>query len=154
MIWRGSAATPVGALYFAVNDETGSIIHSSFRDEIDKGLVLRKRSSFHTACISYSDGDTDAFKGFAVEQRETDFTRAVYSHMRKISSGSTLSYGKLAEVAGAAGAARAVGSVCARNRIVLVVPCHRVVAAHGIGGYEFGTAVKKKLLRHEGVDSY
>ncbi len=154
MFWRGSAATPAGTLYFAVNDSTGSIIHASFRDQMDKNFVLRKRSSLHAACSRYSDGELDAFEDFDVEQGGTEFSRAVYSHMRLIPSGTTKSYSELANIAGSPGAARAVGSVCARNNLVLIVPCHRVVAAHGIGGYEFGTQMKRKLLHHEGLDHY
>ncbi len=154
MFWRGSAVTPGGKLYFAVNEDTGSIVQATFRDEIDKSFALRKTSSLHTACNQYSDGDLDAFSDFGVEQGGTEFTRAVYTHMRRIPPGSTASYGELASMAGFAGAARAVGSACARNKIVLVVPCHRVVAAQGIGGYEFGTLIKEKLLRHEGLDTY
>jgi methylated-DNA-[protein]-cysteine S-methyltransferase len=148
MFWRGSAATPGGTLYFAVDEDAGTIVHASFRDEIDKNFVLRKSSKLHTACARYSDGELAAFNDFLVEQGDTEFARAVYTQMRKISPGETARYGELAGLAGSAGAARAVGSVCARNKIVLIVPCHRVVAAHGIGGYEFGTLVKKKLLRH------
>ena len=154
MYWRGSAVTPVGKLHFAVNEDSGSIVQASFRDEIDKSFALRKSSSLHTACNKYSDGDLDAFNDFGVEKGGTEFARAVYSHMRGIAPGSTASYGELASMAGFVGAARAVGSVCARNKIVLVVPCHRVVAAQGIGGYEFGTPIKEKLLRHEGLDTF
>ena len=154
MFWRGSAVTPVGKLYFAVNEDSGSIVQATFRDEVDTNFALRKSSDLHAACNQYSDGDLDAFNDFRVEQGGTEFTRAVYSHMRRIPPGSTASYGELAGMAGFVGAARAVGSVCARNKIVLVVPCHRVVAAQGIGGYEFGTSIKEKLLRHEGLDNF
>jgi methylated-DNA-[protein]-cysteine S-methyltransferase len=154
MLWRGSAATPGGTLYFAANDDTTSIIHASFRDEIDKNLTLRKRSNLHTACMRYSDGELDAFEDYGVDQGDSDFTRSVYSQMRRIPPGTTQTYGELAKISGSPGAARAVGSVCARNRIVLIVPCHRVVAAQGIGGYEYGAAVKKKLLSHEGFSKY
>ncbi len=153
-MWRGSRKTPGGTLFFAVNDSSGAIIRASFRDEIDKSFVLRKSSDLHTACDRYSDGDLNAFDYFQVEQSGTDFTGAIYTHMRKIGPGASMTYGELARTAGFPGAARAVGSACARNEIVLIVPCHRVVAAQGIGGYEFGTPIKEKLLRHEGLDNF
>jgi methylated-DNA-[protein]-cysteine S-methyltransferase len=63
-----------------------------------------------------------------------------------------VSYGKLAAAAGLApGEARRVGGAMARNPVAIVVPCHRVVASGGIGGYgSFGIAYKRRLLAVEG----
>ena len=59
-------------------------------------------------------------------------------------------YGALAEALGRPGAARAVGSANGKNPVAILVPCHRVVAAHGrLGGYSGGLEVKRKLLAHE-----
>jgi O-6-methylguanine DNA methyltransferase len=64
----------------------------------------------------------------------------------------TVTYGELAALAGSPNAYRAAGSVCAGNRFPLVVPCHRVVAASGIGPYgPSGTEYKRRLLELEGV---
>ena len=64
--------------------------------------------------------------------------------------GETVTYGELAEMVGRPGAARAVGSTMARNPVPFLVPCHRVVAANGIGGYGGGygdgVALKRALL--------
>ena len=71
---------------------------------------------------------------------------------RTIPWGEVVSYGELAALAGRPGAARAAGAFCADNRFSLIIPCHRVVAANGIGGY--GTAgldLKRRLLALEGV---
>ncbi len=63
-----------------------------------------------------------------------------------------MTYGELAALAGYPGAARAAGSFCAANRFSFLVPCHRVVAAHGIGSYgRTGIEVKRRLLALEGV---
>ena len=67
--------------------------------------------------------------------------------------GETVTYGELAELAGRPGAARAIGTAMARNPVPFVIPCHRVVAANGIGGYGGGTAgiaLKRRLLAREG----
>ena len=80
------------------------------------------------------------------------FQRRVIDACRAISRGETRTYGELARVAGSPGAARAVGSVMATNRVPLIVPCHRVVAANGgLGGFSApqGIAMKKRLLRLE-----
>jgi methylated-DNA-[protein]-cysteine S-methyltransferase len=82
----------------------------------------------------------------------TAFQRAVVDAARAVPWGDVVTYGELAALAGYPGAARAAGSVCAGNRFWLIVPCHRVVAANGIGGYgASGAALKRRLLELEGV---
>lgn len=81
------------------------------------------------------------------------FQRAVADALRAIPRGEVVTYGELAALAGHPGAQRAVGTVCARNRFMFLLPCHRVVAADGIGGYgSAGVAVKRRLLALEGVE--
>ena len=71
---------------------------------------------------------------------------------RAIPWGEVVSYGELAALAGRPGAARAAGSFCADNRFSLIIPCHRIVAANGIGGYgSAGLGLKRRLLALEGV---
>lgn len=79
----------------------------------------------------------------------TEFQRRAMKEMLKISSGKTLSYGALAVKAGASNAARAIGSICKKNPIAFIVPCHRVTAANGLGGYGLGPALKRQLLDWE-----
>lgn len=82
----------------------------------------------------------------------TPFQHAVTAALRAVPRGEVVSYGELAALAGYPGAQRAVGTYCALNRFALLVPCHRVVAAGGIGGYgAAGVAVKRRLLALEGV---
>jgi methylated-DNA-[protein]-cysteine S-methyltransferase len=82
----------------------------------------------------------------------TSFQRALTEALRRIPRGEVVTYGELAALAGRPGAARAAGAFCASNRFALVVPCHRVVAADGIGGYgPDGIPVKRRLLELEGV---
>jgi methylated-DNA-[protein]-cysteine S-methyltransferase len=72
--------------------------------------------------------------------------------LRVIPRGEVVTYGELAALAGAPGAARAAGSFCARNRLGLFVPCHRVVAAGDLGSYgSYGIAYKRRLLELEGA---
>ena len=81
------------------------------------------------------------------------FHRRVYEAARKLEPGMTLSYGEIAEKAGAPGAARAVGQAVRRNPFAIIVPCHRILAAGGkIGGYSAngGIATKLRLLAIEG----
>ncbi|HEY5099363.1 MAG TPA: methylated-DNA--[protein]-cysteine S-methyltransferase [Gaiellaceae bacterium] len=72
--------------------------------------------------------------------------------LRSVPRGEVVTYGELAALAGAPGAARAAGSFCARNRLGLFVPCHRVVAAGDLGSYgSYGVGYKRRLLELEGA---
>jgi methylated-DNA-[protein]-cysteine S-methyltransferase len=87
---------------------------------------------------------------------ELDFDEGFYGDcqraLRGVPRGEVVTYGELAALAGRPGAARAAGTFCARNRLSPFVPCHRVVAADGIGSFgSLGTAYKRKLLALEGV---
>ena len=79
----------------------------------------------------------------------SDFRRGVWEALRRIPFGQTVTYQELAEQMGHPRAARAVGGACAANRLLLAVPCHRVVACHGLGGFAFGLEWKRKLLALE-----
>jgi O-6-methylguanine DNA methyltransferase len=86
-----------------------------------------------------------------------EFHRRVYDVARTIPPGATLSYGDIASRLGDPGSARAVGQALGRNPFVLVVPCHRVVAAGGkTGGFSAngGTATKLTLLAIEGAQLF
>lgn len=78
------------------------------------------------------------------------FQRRVWQVLRAIPAGRTRRYGDVARAVGRPGAARAVGRACAANPVALLVPCHRVVPARGgTGGYRWGSARKRALLRAE-----
>lgn len=84
----------------------------------------------------------------------TPFQRRVWARIAAIAPGRTRSYGEIAREIDSA--ARAVGQACGANPLPLVVPCHRVLAAGGIGGFAhrdggFPLAVKRWLLAHEGA---
>lgn len=84
----------------------------------------------------------------------TPFQQRVWARLREIPVGTTLSYGELADEL--ASGARAVAAACRANPIPLLIPCHRVVAHAGLGGYMGATAgdalnIKQWLLRHEGA---
>ena len=76
----------------------------------------------------------------------------VYSLLKKVPEGKVTTYGDLAKALGHPRAARAIGRIMNTNPDPIVVPCHRVVASDGgIGGYAYGTKVKKDILAGEGV---
>jgi methylated-DNA-[protein]-cysteine S-methyltransferase len=82
----------------------------------------------------------------------TPFQQALATSARAVPWGDVVSYGELATLAGRLRAARAAGTFCADNRFSLIIPCHRVVASNGIGGYgPSGVSLKRRLLKLEGV---
>ena len=80
----------------------------------------------------------------------TAFQKKVWDALMKIPAGETRSYAELAAQLGQPRAARAVASACARNKVAVVVPCHRVIRGDGApGGYRWGLPLKQRLLRRE-----
>lgn len=76
----------------------------------------------------------------------TDLQKRVWQALLPIPYGETLSYGEIAKMVGCR-SAQAVGQAVGANPIALIIPCHRVIAANGqIGGYAYGTEIKKRLL--------
>jgi methylated-DNA-[protein]-cysteine S-methyltransferase len=103
--------------------------------------------------LGYFDGDLTALDMLPVHQPGTAGRQRLWERMRAIPAGRTVSYAGLAASAELpAAAARAAGAACAANLVAPVVPCHRVLRADGsLGGYYYGLACKRWLLRHEGA---
>ena len=84
----------------------------------------------------------------------TDFQKKVWSEITKIPKGKTITYKELAMKIGKPKAYRAVANACAKNPLLEIIPCHRVIREDGkMGGYEGkkGIERKKRLLQGEGV---
>lgn len=100
----------------------------------------------------YFAGDISALNSIQVRQPGAPFSQAAWKAMKKVKPGAVISYADLAERAGSPAAVRAAGSACAKNAIVLIVPCHRIVKTGGaLGNYAYGLNKKEWLLRHEGA---
>ena len=80
----------------------------------------------------------------------TEFQRSVWNELKKIPRGQTRTYGEIATAIGRPKAVRAVGSACGENPLPVFIPCHRVIAKNGLGGFGSGLPWKKLLLRMEG----
>jgi methylated-DNA-[protein]-cysteine S-methyltransferase len=81
----------------------------------------------------------------------TSFQISVWRELVNIPFGKVKTYSEIANKIGKPGAARAVGNAVGANPIPIIIPCHRVVATNGLGGYSGGIEIKKRLLRTEGV---
>ena len=86
-----------------------------------------------------------------VQPKGTAFQQRVWQVLLTIPYGKTVSYGEIARMVGCK-SAQAVGQAVGANPVALLIPCHRIIAAHGkIGGYEYGTEIKKRLLEVENI---
>ena len=119
---------------------------AAMRDDVWFGDLVERLQA-------YASGARDAFLDIAIDYAGlTPFQTAVVEECRRIPPGTAITYGDLASAAGRPGAARAVGNVMRKNRVPLIVPCHRVVGSGGkLHGYSAigGLATKKKLLSME-----
>ncbi len=111
----------------------------------------RDPSGFSSRVRAYLAGDYRSLDTIPVNTGGTVFQQEVWSALRTIPVGTTMSYGELATKLGRPTAYRAVGGTNALNPVAIVLPCHRVVGANAaLTGYAGGVERKQWLLRHEG----
>ena len=114
--------------------------------------VRRNFGGFSDRLRAYFDGDLAALDAIPVAPPGTPFQQEVWTELRQVGPGRTISYGELAKRVRRPEASRAVGLANARNPVALVIPCHRVIGANGnLTGYAYGLDAKRWLLRHEGA---
>ena len=137
--------TPLGAL--TLSEEDGCVVSLDWgfgRDQCHTALLLRGRKQIQ----SYFDGSLDRFD-LPLAPHGTPYRKQIWQALIQLPYGQTASYGEIAAKAG--GSARAVGSANRANPIPILIPCHRVVASNGVGGYSGGEGLETKLwlLAHE-----
>lgn len=88
-----------------------------------------------------------------LKPKGSSFQHAVWEAARQIPYGQTRTYGQLAAALGKAGGARAVGNALGANPILLLIPCHRILAANGkLGGFSAGLDLKRCMLAREDLE--
>lgn len=111
-------------------------------------LILLKAKS---ELKEYFSGTLEKFS-IPFEARGTEFQKKVWIELQKIPYGKSLSYGELASKVGGKNYARAVGSAVGKNPLAIIIPCHRILAANGIGGFSGGINIKNKLMEIEKIE--
>ncbi|MBE6949609.1 MAG: methylated-DNA--[protein]-cysteine S-methyltransferase [Ruminococcaceae bacterium] len=81
----------------------------------------------------------------------TEFQLSVWEQVKNIPYGQVITYGDIAKAINRPNASRAVGNAVGANPLPIIIPCHRVVAANGIGGFSCGLELKRKLMSIEGI---
>jgi methylated-DNA-[protein]-cysteine S-methyltransferase len=156
--------SPIGPLTTAERAGRLCLLHfGADGPEIDRfferwypGEPRARQALPHVAAVltRYFQGDTGAIDAIAVELNGTAFQKRVWTALRRIPCGRTISYAELAKRIGEPSAVRAVGAANGANPVAVVVPCHRVIGSNGtLTGYGGGLDRKHWLLSHEGVVS-
>ncbi|CAD6492104.1 MAG: Methylated-DNA--protein-cysteine methyltransferase [Candidatus Argoarchaeum ethanivorans] len=99
---------------------------------------------------AYLDGERVDFSRYRLDiENLTDFQQMVLNEVRNIPYGMTITYGMLAKDLQTS--PRAIGGALSKNPAPIVIPCHRVIGKHGLGGFAWGVTIKKHLLHVEGA---
>jgi methylated-DNA-[protein]-cysteine S-methyltransferase len=153
--------SPIGTIVIVVDGD--KMCSLDFEDYSERMMKLLKRRydevrlkqvadplGFSTLIRNYFAGDYESLTAIPVNTGGTPFQQQVWTALRGITTGQTLSYSRLAAVIGRPKAARAVGMAVSLNPVAIVLPCHRVLGSNAsITGYAGGVDRKQWLLRHE-----
>lgn len=154
----GSLSTPVGVV--GVVSDGSAITRVSWRSDAPDGISSEADALVDEALAqlrAYFDGRLRVFDVPIDLGDQTVATRAVLMALYEtVGHGETVTYGGLAARSGTTVPARGIGSIMGANPVPLIVPCHRVVAGDGLGGYSGGDpgeglVTKRWLLEHEGA---
>ncbi len=156
--------TPVGKFYMILEGET--VIASGFgtlealEERLSESIGklnltdLGSKHPYYKHVKAYFAGDMEALNGIEAKQSGTDFYHKVWAAISEVKPGKTIYYKDLAKKSGHELAVRAIGSVCGKNNLILLVPCHRIIKADGtFGNYYYGPKIREFLLAHEKKNS-
>ena len=153
--FRTAATNKYLVMVMMPGDSKGSFddrIAERFSDyQLMNGGLINKQAEKEIR--AYLDGKRKKFT-IKFDIKAAPFHKKVLKYVARIPFGVTKTYGDIAAGVGNPRASRAVGTANARNDLPLIIPCHRVVGCHSIGGYGGGLLLKRKLLMHEGVVKY
>jgi AraC family transcriptional regulator, regulatory protein of adaptative response / methylated-DNA-[protein]-cysteine methyltransferase len=152
------AATERGVCKISIGDDEAVLV-ADLRKEFSRATITRVdagRDEWLAAIVSRIDkelrGDSSGAKTPLppIDIRATAFQWRVWQALQHIPRGETRSYSEIADEIGEPLAVRAVANACGRNRLAVVVPCHRVIREDGsLGGYRWGIERKRELLANE-----
>lgn len=141
-------ASPVGVIKISSDGEYITNIDFSAQkpDVTSDDLPLLIQAEKELA--EYFEGKRIDFT-LPIKAKGTAFQKQVWNAISQIPYGKTISYKNIAESLGKPKACRAVGNACGANPVPVIIPCHRVLAVSGEGGYTGGMAIKRYLLELE-----
>lgn len=144
-----AAFSEIGISFVAPAHDAADFV-SQFHSRTGR-LCIPAKTEDHSEIVEAVVSGEDTVELCDLEQ-VSPFTRRVLEAAAEIERGQTRSYQWLARQIGMPKAARAVGNALGSNPVPLAIPCHRIVRGDGsLGGYAFGTQMKRRLLEHEGA---
>lgn len=144
--------TPIGCLELSASNKALHSIHFNENKASKKHTATNTiLNQVITELSEYFNGNRETFS-VPLKPEGTDFQKSVWSVLREIPYGQTISYGQIADKLGNPNKVRAVGKATGSNPIPIIVPCHRVIGSDGsLVGYAGGIHKKQFLLKHEGA---
>lgn len=146
---RAVIKTPIGKLM--IIEENGKItnIERTEAETVEpKGNILKSAAAWLDKYFKKENPGNLSF----INPKGTDFQKQVWEILIKIPYGKTTTYKEIASALGKPNAARAIGQAVGKNPILILIPCHRVLAKNGIGGFGAGIENKLKLLSIENIE--
>ena len=143
-------SSPIGNIGLLIEDL--NLISISLTNPVLKGIEAKKDpESFKYIIAQLDEYFFEGRKKFdiAFKISPSNFRLKVYQEMQKIPYGKSITYSDLAGKVGSPKAFRAVGTACGKNPLPLIIPCHRVKAQSGLGGFTGGLDIKRFLLKLE-----
>lgn len=142
--------SPVGTLFLVANAGVVAAVATVKPEDAKPACRSGVLSRLSALLDCYFSGENPDFSAIPFRFKGTDFQCKVWKMLQTIPYGKTLSYKEVAQSIGCPRAVRAVGGACHANRLLLLVPCHRVLGADGsLTGFGGGLAMKKYLLALE-----
>jgi O-6-methylguanine DNA methyltransferase len=127
-------------------------VTARFEGEMLRAIVLPRNMPADFSALDLK-GMLEQLEQFPISfEGAPPFHQRIWKRLRQIPWGSALTYAELARAVDSPRAFRAVGQACGANPLPLIVPCHRVLAEHGLGGFGAGLAWKKRLLELEAAE--
>lgn len=141
--------SPIGILEIKLQKDT--IISIKIVNKINKNTSKTGYfSGIKRQLDKYFSGEKITFE-FKTSPDGTYFQKKVWTVLKKIPYGETRTYGEIAKMINNPLVQRAVGNACAKNPILILIPCHRVISQNGLGGFAYGVKAKEQLLNIEKI---
>jgi len=152
--------TPDGAFHIIIDGDDvarasgfGSLINLQGRlpaEFRDVSLESVANHPYEALVAEYYSSDKSALDKIPRHQEGSDFQEKVWHAISAVPYGKTMSYKELADASGNPAAIRAAGTICGLNKLILLVPCHRILKSDGsVGSYLYGPEIKTSLLHRE-----
>jgi methylated-DNA-[protein]-cysteine S-methyltransferase len=146
-MFSSSIESPIGLLVIKANDH--EVFSINFSDQLSEQNPNKISEQAKAQFIEYFEGKRTNFN-FPILQIGTDFQKNVWNELRRIEAGKPITYAALAKRMKNPLAIRAIASANGKNKLLIAVPCHRVIGSNGeLIGFAAGLWRKKWLLEHE-----